>query len=117
MARQDVAVTAGTGPNPTTGAVLTLTAADTVNKEQIALTGKEVIIVQNTGGVGYTYTVTSAADPYGRTLDITAAAIAAGAIHVLGPFSGLTGWIQPADGKLYFEASNVAVKFGVYRLT
>lgn len=114
MARQTLTKTSSPGPNPTAGVAVTLTAADTSNKEQFALTGRELLLVQNSGGSQYTYTVESVADPYGRERDITTNAIAAGAIHVLGPFS-LEGWRQ-TDGMLYLEASNTAVKFAVITL-
>lgn len=102
------------GPNPTAGVAVTMTAADTVNKEQIALTGREIVIIHNTGESSRTYTITSVADPYGRLGDITAQTIAAGAIHTVGPF-GLLGW-QQTGGFLYLEASNAEVKFGVIAL-
>ena len=102
------------GPNPTAGVVVTMTAADTVNKEQFALTGREIVIIHNTGASSRTYTITSVADPYGRLGDITAQTIAAGAIHTVGPF-GLLGW-QQTGGFLYLEASNAEVKFGVIAL-
>lgn len=102
------------GPNPTAGVAVTMTAADTSNFEQFTLTGREVLIVHNTGGSSYTYTITSTPDPYGRTGDITTQTIAAGAIHTVGPF-GLAGW-QQTNGYLYLQASNTAVKFGVIAL-
>ena len=102
------------GPNPTAGVAVTMTAADTVNKEQFALTGREVLIIHNTGASSRTYTITSVADPFGRLGDITAQTIAAGAIHTVGPF-GLAGW-QQTGGFLYIEANNAEVKFGVIAL-
>lgn len=115
MARQTLTKTSSPGPNPTAGVAVTMTAADTVNKEQFALTGREVLIIHNTGASAYTYTITSVADPtYSRTGHITAQSIAAGAIHTIGPL-GLDGWRQ-TDGYLYLEASNAAVKYGVITL-
>lgn len=114
MPRVTLTRTNSPGPNPSAGVAVTMTAADTSNKEQFALTGREILLVHNTGASSYTYTITSVADPYGRTGDITTQSIAAGAIHTLGPF-GLAGW-QQTDGRLYLEASNTAVKFGVVAL-
>lgn len=111
MARQTLTKTTSPTPNPSAGVVVTMTAANTTDKEQFTLTGRELLLVQNTGASSATYTVTSVADPYGRTGDITANAIAAGAIEVLGPF-GLPGW-QQTNGYLYLEASSTDVKFGV----
>lgn len=114
MARQDLTVTTGTSRNPTAGVALTETAENTTDHSQFALTTNDIVVIHNTGGSSYTYTVTSIADPYGRTGNITTQSIAAGAIHLLGPLS-LEGWRQ-TDGKLYLDASNVAVKFGIYRM-
>jgi len=114
MARQTLTKSNSPGPYPTAGVAVTMTAADTSNKEQFALTGREVVIVHNTGATGRTYTITSTADKAGRTGDITTQAIAAGAIHTIGPFA-LEGW-QQSGGWLYLEASNAEVKFGVIQL-
>lgn len=100
--------------SPLDGVLLTETAADTTNKEQVLWTGKEIIVAHNTGGSAYTVTITSAADKNGRTLDITADSLAAGVIAFYGPFPA-DGWRQ-STGMLFFEASNVAVKFGVIGL-
>lgn len=114
MPRVTLTRTNSPGPNPAAGVAVTMTAADTVNKEQFALTGREILIVHNTGASSRTYTITSVADPFGRLGDITAQTIAAGAIHTIGPFS-LAGW-QQTGGYLYLEASNAEVKFGVIAL-
>lgn len=111
MARQTLTKTTVPGPNPSAGAVVTMTAANTSDKEQYTIADGDVIVVQNTSAdTSYTYTVTSVADPYGRTGDITANAIAAGAIEVLRV--GIEGWKQ-TNGYVYLEANNTAVKFGV----
>ena len=115
MARQDLTVTSGTSRYPTTGAILTFTAADTTNFERFVLTDRDIVLVWNSGASPYTYTITSTADPQGRTGDITTAAIAAGAIHALGPFA-LDGWRQSAGGYLHMQASNAAVKWAIYRI-
>jgi len=93
---------------------LTMTAADVGNKQLATASGKDLIFVENTGGSPSTVTFTSVADGLGRTGDITTYSLAAGTVAVFGPF-GNEGWTQP-DGKLYFEASNAAVKFAVIQL-
>jgi hypothetical protein len=94
---------------------LTMTAADTVNNEQVTLTGNELVIAHNTDGVNpYTVTVSSVVDDMGRDGDISAYSLAAGEYGVFGPL-GIEGWRQ-SDGKLYFEGSNAAIKFGVIKL-
>jgi len=97
--------------SPLDGVVLTETAADVTNKEQVKWTGREIIVAHNTGASARTVTITSTADSLGRTGDITADSIAAGAIAFYGPFNG-EGWKQ-ADGYIYFEANNAEVKFGI----
>lgn len=115
MARQSLTKTSGTGRYPTAGVAVTMTAANTTDKEQFALTGREVILIHNTGASSRTYTITSVADPFtGRSGDVSAVSIAAGAIHCIGPM-GPDGWRQ-TDGNLYLEANNAEVKFGVYTL-
>lgn len=94
---------------------LTMTAADATNKEQVAITGQELVIAHNTGASAYTVTISSVADDQGRTGDVATYSLAAGDYAIFGPF-GLEGWKQ-TDGKLYFEASNASVKFGVVRLS
>jgi len=97
-----------------TGTALTMTAADVANLNEFVASGKDLIVAHNTGGSTYTVTVTSAPDPYGRTKDVAAVNITAGAYMVFGPLE-LTGW-QQSDGRIYLQASNAAVKFGVVSL-
>lgn len=87
-----------------------MTAEDTTNHSQFAASGQEIVLVQNTDVSSHTYTITSIADPYGRTGDVNAVSIAAGAIHVLK--LGIEGWRQ-VDGKVYLQANDATVKFGV----
>lgn len=93
---------------------LTFTAADTVNKNQFASSGNDLVIVQNSGASPYTFTLTSVADAQKRTGDITTYSLAAGEFCVVGPLTK-AGWMQ-ADGQIYIEGSNVAVKFAVIAL-
>jgi hypothetical protein len=112
--RQTLPKSSAPGPYPTAALALTLTAADPANGSQFALTGRELIIIQNGGGSPRTYTISSVPDAYGRAGDITAASIAAGAILVLGPLT-LSGW-QQADGNLYLSANHADVKIGIIQL-
>ena len=114
MARTTLTKTAGVGPNPTAATTLTMTAGDASNGNQFTLTGREVVILHNTGVSTRTYTISSVADPYGRTGDITTQNITAGAYMALGPF-GIDGWRQ-TDGYLYLTVSHADVKIGVYTL-
>ncbi|MGE5553296.1 MAG: hypothetical protein ACM3XZ_05155 [Betaproteobacteria bacterium] len=114
MARTTLAKTQAPGGYASTGAVLTLAAADVVNKNQFVATGNDLVVAQNTGASPATVTINSVADPYGRTKDVAGYVIPAGGIAVFGPFPVL-GWQQP-DGKVYLEASNADVKFAVVAL-
>jgi len=106
---------AGTGAYPTALTALTFTAADTDDFEQTAHTGKELIVVQNSdGAVAYDFTLTSAASAVTGRSGTIVVELAAGAIHVAGPF-GLDGWRQ-SDGMLYFAGENAAILFAVVRI-
>jgi len=89
------------------------TAADVANKNQFAPSGDDLVIVHNTGASAYTVTFTSIADEFKRTGDISAYSVDAGEIAAF-RFKK-PGWNQ-ADGKIYIEASNAAVKFAVIQL-
>lgn len=115
MPRTALTVTTIPSPYGGAGVAVTMDAADTSNQNRVPLTGREIIIAQNTGGAPYTVTVTSVDDRYGRSEDISAESIAAGAIRVYGVGLALEGW-QQTDGNLYLQASNAAVKFGVLKL-
>jgi hypothetical protein len=93
---------------------LAMTAADAANYEEVAFTGREIVIAHNTGGSAYTVTISSVADDQGRTGDINAYSLGAGEYAAFGPFD-LEGWLQSGK-KLYFQASNAAVKFGVIKI-
>jgi hypothetical protein len=97
----------------TTGKNLTLVAADTTNKEEVAMSDRIMVIANNTGGSAYTVTVNSTA-LNGRLGDITAHSIAALGITMFGPFPS-SGW-STVGGKLEFEASNAAIKFAVVKV-
>lgn len=88
-------------------------AADVANKEQVALTGREIVLVRNDDVGAQTVTFTSTPDEKGRSGDITAYSVGAGETAMFGPF-GLKGW-QQADGNLYFEASDAGMMIAVVR--
>jgi len=116
MPRVTVAKTIAPGPYPTAGVVVAYTATDTTDGNQFLMTGTELLLVRNTGGSSYTFTVTSVPNERGRSRNITAESIAAGAVRVLGPFKSKQGWAT-AGGTLEFTASNVAVEFAVIKLS
>jgi hypothetical protein len=90
---------------------LTFTACDTTNGNSFASTGREVLLVNNTGGSTYTFTVTSVADSLNRLdTSLTSYSVAAGVIAAV-QMKNLTGWQQ--GGTIQMTCSNVAVKFAV----
>lgn len=116
MARTRLTKTAAPGSFPTAGVAVTMTAADIVNKNDFVLGGNDLLIALNTHASDpATVTINSFADSHGRTKDITADSIAAGAMHVYGPFREREGWEQ-AGGVLHLEASAADIKFGVIAL-
>ncbi len=118
MARQTIAKQTVVGPYPSlpvsaNALDLTETAADTVNKDQFAPSGNDLVIVHNTGASAYTVTFTSTADEQNRTGDVTTYSLGAGEIMA---FRFKTaGWKQ-SDGYIYMEASNAAVKYAILQL-
>ena len=114
MARTTLTKSTAAGAYATAGVVLTMTAADASNQNQFVANGNDLVIAHNTGASARTITITSVADPYGRSGSITTESIAAGAYKLFGPYS-LVGWVQ-TDGKIYLEASHADVKFGVVTL-
>lgn len=114
MPRTTLTKTTALGSYNHAGVDLTMTAADVGNGNQFVATGKDLLIIHNTAGISYTFTVISSPDAYGRTKDITTETITAGTYKIAGPLE-LTGWIQ-ADGKIYLAASNAGVKFGIVAL-
>ena len=93
------------------GADLTFTAANVADKQQTPINGKITVLVQNSdAATPYTVTFTSIADRRGRTGDISTYSLGAGEIAAF-EFEP-EGWKQ-ADGMLYYEASNAAIKFAV----
>lgn len=107
-------VVGGYGTYSADGADFTFTAADTSNYNQAVASNNDLILAFNSGASPYTVTITSVADPFNRSGDITTYSLAAGEYAVFGPFSNI-GWKQ-TDGYLYFQGSNAAVKFAVIAL-
>jgi hypothetical protein len=98
------------------GADFTFAAADTSNGNEFVCTGRDLVLVYNSGGSTYTVTITSAADEKGRSGDITTYSLSTLEFAVFGV--GLTnakGWKQ-TDGTIVLTASNAAVKFAILRM-
>lgn len=72
-----------------------------------------LLLAYNSGVGARTFTITSKADPFNRTGDVTAYAEAAGALAlpiVAGFILDRQGFYQP-DGMLYFEGNHAEVLF------
>lgn len=111
MARVAVTRTNAPGSYAGTSTAVTMSNGNTGDGLYIVLSGKEVLVIQNTDSNAQTWSATSVDDRLGRSEDITTESIAAGAIRIFGPI-GLEGW-QQANGQFYFTASTTDVKFGV----
>jgi len=90
-------------------------AAGSVSTDSFACTGKEVILVFNSGGSPYTFTVVSVPDEKNRSLD-EAYTLGAGEYAAFG--HGLTvklGWRQ-SGGTVITDVENAAVKIAILTL-
>src|SRR5262245_21414689 len=115
MARVNCPAVTVPGKFPTAGVLVTLTPADTDDLNSFSLTGDELLVILNTDASDHTYTINSVADPIEhRTGDLTGKTIAAGAMHVPGPFD-VAAWAQ-STGVLNLEADDATVVFGVIKL-
>jgi hypothetical protein len=98
----------------TAGALaLPFTAADNVNGNSWGLGGRDLLLIYNSDAAAQTVTITSTPDTLGRTSDIAAYSIPAGAFAAIYVTSKL-GWVQ-SDGTIHLTASTATVKFAVVR--
>ena len=99
------------GTNNYTGTVVVMLAADIANQNSFVSTGKEMVIVHNSGAAPHTVTINSVNDANLRTQDITAVSVAADEHRVFGPFKK-DGWAQTTN-VIHIEANNAEIEFGV----
>lgn len=115
MARQTLPKTTAPGAYSGAWADVTWTAADSTDKEQFALTGRELVLIRNTSeDTPYYVTITSVDDPTGRSRHISQVDIPFGDTVAWGP-TAVDGWRQ-TDGNLYLEAENAAIEYAVITL-
>lgn len=100
-------------PYPGAGADLTFSPVDAVNGNDFISTGREVVICRNDAVDQQTLTITSAADPYGRTGNIVKA-IAAGAYAVF-PMLPTLGF-QQSDGAVSISGTSASLKVAIIKL-
>lgn len=112
MARTILTPIAAPAANSITPALLTFTAWDSGNGNRFRATGKEQVIINNSHAtLARTVTITSVADPYGRSGDITAFSMAALTYYLTQIFPTV-GWMQ-SDGYIYIDGSTTDIKFAV----
>lgn len=92
---------------------LAWTAADNVNKNSFALTGREIILVRNDNAGAQEITISSVVDAYNREGDIEAYSVGIGEYAMFGPIP-LDGFRQ-SDGLCYLEAAVADVYFAIIR--
>jgi len=103
------AVTAG-------GIHFTWTAGNT-GGDTVTITGREILLIWNSGASPYTVTIASQADEKGRTGDISAYSLAAGEFaYFTGGLTNGSGWKNPSTSLLTITPSNAAVKWAVLKL-
>jgi hypothetical protein len=116
MARTALTKTSAPGGYPTAGVTVTWNDADSSNGNDFAMTGRDLVLVRNGhASAAKTYTVTSAADSQGRSKNITAESLVAGAVVCLGPFRNKTGWAQSSN-KFYIDGEDNNIKIAVILL-
>jgi hypothetical protein len=90
---------------------ITFTACDNVNGNSFTATGREILVVDNTGGSSGTFTVTSVADALNRLdTSLTAYSVAAAGFAAV-QMKNLTGWQQ--SGTINLTCSAATMKFAV----
>ncbi len=114
MARIALTKTNAPGGYASAGVLLTVAAATVGDGNSFVASGRDLVVAHNTGAEARTVTITSTPTKYNRLGHITAHSLAAGTIHIFGPFP-TSGWAQ-STGLVHLEASNAEVKFGIIKL-
>ena len=101
----------------TAGTITFAFTAGNTGGDTISITGRELIIIQNTGVGARTFTIASQADEKGRTGDITAYSLAAGEFaYFTGGLTNSIGWRNVSTGLLTITPSHAEVKYAVLKL-
>jgi hypothetical protein len=118
MARTVLTVLTPKGPYPGTvnagDLATTYATADNTNGNSFSFTGRELIDFRNTTGGAITVTLTSAADPQGRSADITAYSIPATTGLATFWAGNLVGWSQA--GSFYIDCSATGLGVRIIRI-
>lgn len=101
----------------TAGLITFAFTAGNAGGDTISITGRQFIVIQNTGVGARTFTITSVADEKGRTGDITAYSLAAGEFaYFPGGLTNSPGWKNSSTGLLTITPSHAEVKYAVFTL-
>jgi hypothetical protein len=94
--------------------LITPVAMDAVNGNAFVATGREILFFDNTDTGAHTITVSSVADPYGRTdTSLVSYSIPAGDFAAI-EMSQLAGWVEAGE-QVYLATSSALVKVSVLR--
>lgn len=108
MARVTITKTTLPGPFAAAGVTVTFTAADATNKNQLLLSGADMLIMRNANAAAKTYKLEGTENIYNRTSNLSGSLAAS---EVAGFFlNNLEAFRQP-DGYLYCEGEHADVKF------
>ena len=94
--------------------VITPVAMDASNGNSFPATGQEVLFFQNSDSSAHTVTVTSVADPYGRTDSSLTTYSIAGSGFAFIQMKQLQGWLE-TGALVYLVTSSALVKVAVLR--
>lgn len=101
----------------TAGLITFAFTAGNAGGDTISITGRELLIIQNTGVGARTFTITSIVDEKNRTGDITAYSLAAGEFaYFTGGLTNSPGWRNVSTGLLAITPSHAEVKYAVLKL-
>ena len=88
------------------------TACDASNGNSFPITGRDILLVENSDASPHTITISSVADQFGRTQDITAYSVGANLFAAFNFRGGVIGFRQ-TDGTVHLACSDATVKFAV----
>lgn len=105
----------GPYPGPVSAGQLAVAfqAADAVNGNSWNFGSRDLLIIFNSDTVAQTVTISSVADTFGRSQDITTYSLAAGTFAAFYITSSV-GWKQ-SDNTVHLAASAATIKYGVFR--
>lgn len=113
MARTELTVLAVPETHPGGEVVYTFETHDIANENAFQLSGREILLIKSTDAGSQDVVITSVADSYGRTQDLTVTVGAAETVALA--FLDRSGWMQ-SDGMLYLDCTVATIAYAVLRL-